>query len=68
VHIVRECRERSGDGCSVLLMKGLDQFRMSLGGRWLVLEQGRVDAVVVGFVGGAFWKGQTLCPFGILFP
>ena len=28
-----------------------------------------VDGVdVVGFVGGALWKGKTLCPFGILFP
>ena len=48
------------------LMKGLDQFRMSLGGWWVVLEKGQVDGVV-GFVGGSFWKGKALCPLGILF-
>ena len=58
---------RSGVGYSASLMKGLDQFRTSLGGRWLALEQGRADYVVVGFVGAAFWKEEALCPFCILF-
>jgi hypothetical protein len=67
VHIVQECRKRGGHGCSVSLMKGLDQFRTSLGMWCVVLEQGRVDGVVVlGFV--AFRKEKTLCPLGILFP
>ena len=49
--------------------EGLDQFRMSLGGWWLALEQGRADCVVVvGVVGVAFWKERALCPFCILFP
>ena len=59
---------RSGVGRSASLMKGLGQFRTSLGGRWLALEQGREDCVVVvGLVGGAFWKEEALCPFCILF-
>ena len=41
---------------------------MSLGGRWLALEQGRVDCVVVVGFGGAFWKEGALCPFCILVP
>ena len=58
---------RSEVGRSASLMKGLDQFHMSLGGWWLALDQGRADYVVVGF-GGAFWKEEALCPFCILFP
>ena len=59
---------RSGVGYSASLMKGLDRFHTSLGGRWLALEQGRADYfVVVGF-GGAFWKEGALCPFCILVP
>ena len=59
---------RSGVGRSASLMKGLDQFRTSLGGRWLALDQGRADCVVVVGFGGAFWKEEALCPFCILFP
>ena len=43
------------------LTKGLDQFRMSLGVWWVVWEKGQEDGfVVVGFVGGSFWKGKPL--------
>ena len=46
---------------------GLERPGSSLGVWRVVLEQKRRVDGVVGFVGGAFWKGKTLCPFGILF-
>ena len=57
----------SGGGYGVSLMKGMHLFRTSLGVWWVVLEQGQDGVVIVGFVGGAFRKGEALDPLSVVF-